>query len=165
MVGSRPIGHDGTAFQPDVLLRDLLSGWFRRRTLLRRPSCFPALATGDAGFFGGELVSGSPSVSGFAPFAAGDAGFCGGEFMGGAASVSGFAALAAGLAGFVGTELVRRSLLMRGFAASTRNFSLLDGVHRGEPSSALGKFGHGVFLLVLNKTTRNQDPMGRNVKE
>jgi hypothetical protein len=90
-------------------------------------------------------------MSGFAPLAAGDAGFFGCELVSGAASMSGFAPLAAGLTGLVGTELVRRPFLMRGFAASTGDFSLLDGVHRGESSSALGKFGHGVFLLVLEK--------------
>jgi hypothetical protein len=97
-------------------------------------------------------VSGAASVSGFAAFAAGDARFLGRKFVSGAASVSGFAAFAAGLTGLLGTELVCRPSFVRGFAASTRDFSLLDGVHCGEPSSALGRFGHGVFLLLLRKT-------------
>jgi len=57
-------------------------------------------------------------MSGFAALATGDAGFFGRELVGGAASMSGFAALAAGLAGLVGTELVRRPFLVRGFTAS-----------------------------------------------
>jgi hypothetical protein len=39
---------------------------------------------------------------------------------------------------------------------------LFGGVHRGEPSSALGKFGHGVFLLYVKW---NDPKLGSNREE
>jgi hypothetical protein len=91
-------------------------------------------------------------MSGLAAFTTGDAGLFRSELVRGAAAMSGLAAFTAGQAGLLSAELVRRAFFVRGPTAATGDVALLDGVHCGEPSAALGRFRHGVFLRVSKGT-------------